>query len=262
MRYIDRADLQRLGEAGARNYSLGNNDIAVRILGSSWLIVKDLNDHFAPHLKKDGYWEAWISLWISQNVKPGSVCIDGGANYGYYTFQLLLHGCKVFAIEANPHLIPYLETSLKLNGDFPLTIIHAALTDGSTDKVTLIVTESYLHSTIIIDREAKDLVEVNTVRLLDFANKKVDFIKLDIEGAEDQVLPDLVKLQKKNANLVCLMEWVYDAYPNKSRELFDYMIDNFKLSYVDYDGGEVPVTSYSFIEEETVDLRMYVLRKK
>jgi FkbM family methyltransferase len=262
MRYIDRADLQRISLAGAGSYSLGDNNIALRILGSSWLSVKDLDDQFVPHLKRDGYWEAWISLWISQNVAPGSVCIDGGANYGYYTFQLLLHGCKVFAIEANPHLIPYLETSLKLNGDLPLTIMNVALTDGSTETVTLTVTESSLHSTIIINREAKDTVEVKTVRLLDFANKKVDFIKLDIEGAEDQALPDLIKLQKKNPNLLCLMEWVYDAYPNKSRELFDYIIENFNIAYVDYYGGEIPVTSYDFIKKETLDLRMYVLRKK
>jgi FkbM family methyltransferase len=262
MKYIDRADLQRLGETGAYNYSLGDNNIAVRILGSYWLSVNDVDDEFVPHLKRDGYWEAWISLWISQNVKPGSICIDGGANYGYYTFQLLLHGCKVFAIEPNPHLIPHLEASLELNGKLPLTIMNAALTDGSTDKVTLTITESYLHSTVIIDRNAKDTAEVKTVRLLDFANKKVDFIKLDIEGAEDQALPDLVKLQKKNPDLVCLMEWVYDVYPNKSRELFDYIIENFNIAYVDYGGAEVPVTSYDFIEAETLDLRMYVLRKK
>jgi len=63
-------------------------------------------------------------------------------------------------------------------------------------------------------------------------------------------------------DLVCLMEWVYDAYPNRSRELFDYIIDNFSIAYVEYDGTEVPVLSYEFIKSETTDLRMYVLRKK
>jgi FkbM family methyltransferase len=262
MIYTNRQDLERIGRAGARQINLPDGTIATRILGSAWLCVKDVKDEFVPHIKRDGYWEAWISLWISQNVTHGSVCIDGGANYGFYTFQLLLHGCKVFAIEANPNLIPYLEMSLSLNGDFPLTIINSALTDGSTDKVTLTVAKSYLHSTIIINREAKDLVEVSTTRLLDFAKEKVDFIKLDIEGAEDQALPDLIALQKKNPKLVCLMEWVYDSYPDKSRQLFSYIDENFQISYVDYDGTEVPVTNYSFIETETLDLRMYVLRKK
>jgi FkbM family methyltransferase len=262
MIYTNRQDLEKIAIAGVCQANLVDGKLATRILGSAWLCVKDVDDEFVPHLKRDGYWEAWISLWISQNVKPGSVCIDGGANYGYYTFQLLLHGCKVFAIEANPHLIPYLEASLTLNGNFPLTIINSALTDGSTDKVTLTVTESYLHSTIIISREAKDLVEVNTTRLLDFAKENVDFIKLDIEGAEDQALPDLIELQKNNPKLLCLMEWVYDAYPNKSRELFSYINDNFQMAYIEYDGSEIPVTDYSFIERERIDLRMYVLRKK
>jgi FkbM family methyltransferase len=262
MKYKDRQDIETIGKTGAFNYKI-NNNIATRILSSYWLYVEDKEDHFVPHLKRDGYWESWISLWISQNVAPGSVCIDGGANYGYYTFQLLLHGCQVYAIEANPNLIPYLETSLELNGsNFPLTIINKAITDGSTETVFLNITESSLHSTVGIERNSVDTVEVKTIRLLDFIDKKIDFIKLDIEGNEDQALLDLIELQKKNSNLVCLMEWVYDAYPNKSRELFAYMVNNFQMSYVEYDGSETPVTDYSFIERERIDLRMYVLRKK
>jgi hypothetical protein len=34
------------------------------------------------------------------------------------------------------------------------------------------------------------------------------------------------------------------------------------MSYGNYDGTEVLVTDYSFIKKETIDLRMYVLRKK
>ena len=205
MKYKDRQDLEKIGKKGAFNYNI-NDNIATRILSSYWLYVEDKEDHFVPHLKRDGYWESWISLWISQNVAPGSVCIDGGANYGYYTFQLLLHGCQVFAIEANPHLIPYLETSLELNGsNFPLTIINKAITDGSTETVFLNITESFLHSTVGIERNSVETVEVKTIRLLDFIDEKIDFIKLDIEGNEDQALLDLIELQKKKSNLVCLM---------------------------------------------------------
>jgi FkbM family methyltransferase len=261
MKYKNRQDIETIGKTGAFNYKI-NDNIATRILSSYWLYVEDKEDHFVPHLKRDGYWESWISLWISQNVAPGSVCIDGGANYGYYTFQLLLHGCEVYAIEANPNLIPYLETSLKLNGNFPLTIINKALTDGSTETVILNITESPLHSTVSIERLVKETINIPTIRLLDFIDKKIDFIKLDIEGCEDQVLSDLIELQNKNPNLICLIEWVYDAYPNKSKDLYNYISKNFILSYVEYDGSEVPVSSYSFIKNETLDLRMYVLRKK
>jgi FkbM family methyltransferase len=263
MIYIDRQDIEKIASTGVYNYELPNGSLATRVLGSFWLSVNDAEDQFVPHLKRDGYWESWIALWISQNVDPGSTCIDGGANYGYYTFQLLLHGCKVYAIEANPHLIPYLETSLELNGNIlPLTIVNKAITDGSTETVTLNITESPLHSTVGIERNPINTAEVKTTRLLDYIDEKIDFIKLDIEGNEDQALADLIVLQNKYPDLVCLMEWVYDAYPNKSKELFSYIIDNFYLSYVDYDGTEVFIFSYDFIAAEEVDLRMYVLRKK
>jgi FkbM family methyltransferase len=262
MKYLDRQDLEKIGSTGVQHYKLPNNTIATRILSSYWLALKNGNDDFVPHLKKDGYWESWISLWVSQNVAPGSICIDGGANYGYYTFQLLLHGCKVFAIEANPNLIPYLKTSLSLNGNLPLTIINSAITDGSTESVTLNIAKSPLHSSIFFEKNVTDKIEVTTTRLKDFDKYDIDFIKLDIEGNENQALPDLIELQKKNPNLLCLMEWVYDTYPNKSKDLYEYIVDNFLVSYVDYDGTEVKVTSYDFIKNETIDLRMYVLRSK
>ncbi len=262
MIYISRKDIETIGTTGAYQYDLPDGKMAARVLSSFWLCLNDTEDDFVPHIKRDGFWESWISLWMSQNIDPGSVCIDGGANYGYYTFQLLLHGCKVYAIEANPNLIPYLEASLQLNGNLPLTIVNKAITDGSTETVTLNITESPLHSTVGIERQAVEKVEVKTTRLLDYIDEKIDFIKLDIEGNEDQALADLIVLQNKYPDLVCLMEWVYNAYPNKSKELFSYIIDNFYLSYVDYDGTEVFIFSYDFIETDNVDLRMYVLRKK
>lgn len=263
MRFNNRQELENIGKVGSYHYELDDDKIAVRILSSFWLSVQDKDDHFVPHLKRDGFWESWVSLWISKNVKPGSVCIDGGANYGYYTFQLLLHGCKVIAIEANPHLIPHLNESLRLNGDLPLTIINAAITNGSTDKITLSVTNSFLHSTVRDFRnDTVEKVEVDTISLSSFKNNQIDFIKLDIEGVEDEVLPDVLNLQNTNPNVVCLFEWVYDSYPNKSRELYEYIINNFSVSYVDFDGEETQLKSYDQIIQETVDLRMYVLRKK
>lgn len=265
MKFLNRQDIEKIGRAGAAHYTIDNTKIATRLLSSYWLCVEDSEDHFVPHLKRDGFWESWISLWMSQNVSPGSTCIDGGANYGFYTFQLLLHGCKVYAIEANPNLIPYLETSLELNGNLPLTIVNSAITDGSTETVVLNITESALHSTVhgnFVERSVKETAVVKTTRLLEYIDEKIDFIKLDIEGNEDQALPDLILLQKKYPDLVCLMEWVYDAYPNKSKELYEYMSQNFEISYVGYAGEEIPLLSYEFIEKENVDLRMYILRAK
>jgi FkbM family methyltransferase len=262
VKYNDRIDIERIGVTGSYYYNISDNIISARILSSFWLVMEDSNDEFVPHLKKDGFWESWVSLWISQNVSPGSICIDGGANYGYYTFQLLLHGCEVYSIEANPFLIPFLEKSLKLNGKLPLTIINSAITDGTTDKIVLNITKSPLHSSVLNFKTSESQVEVNTISLQSFKGKKIDFIKLDIEGCEQQVLPDLFLLQNENPNMVCLIEWVYDSYPNKSRQFYEYLINHFYVTYIDFDGKEKNLESYEFIENETLDLRMYVLRKK
>jgi hypothetical protein len=52
-----------------------------------------------------------------------------------------------------------------------------------------------------MDSDKDGIIEVETVRLRDFLNKKVDFLKIDIEGAEINVLKDSSDLLHNVENL-------------------------------------------------------------
>src|SRR5580704_6922794 len=111
MRFSSREEVERIGRAGVASYEScteGQPIIVSRQLSSFWIASRPDDPGLSEHFKNDGFWEAWITLWISRNVAPGSVCVDAGANYGYFTFQLVQNGCMVLAYEANPELIPYL----------------------------------------------------------------------------------------------------------------------------------------------------------
>ena len=272
MEFFSRQEVEKIGKAGTctftANVDTHNQDVPAQVsrqLSSYWIASKPTDRGISEHFKNDGFWEAWISLWISRNVKPGSVCIDAGANYGYFTFQLAQHGCKVLAIEANSELIPYLKKSVELNGCADrVRVMNNAISEVSHRMLTLNLTESSLNSTIINSGQTIAEISVETIALNDVASFEggIDFVKMDIEGAEELAFAGMQRLWDVNPKCVFLMEFVNDHYAEHGKLFYDRMATDFKIGYVDYNGDEQPVSDFSFFQNDTEDFRMIVLRKK
>lgn len=271
MRYYSRKEVESIGKAGAYSYDDvidGKSIIVSRQLASYWLATLPDDKGLSVHFKEDGFWEAWITLWISRNVSPNAVCIDAGANYGYFTFQLAAHGCEVYAIEANPALIPFLLKSVELNGFADrVHVVNAAVSDTDGKKVRLHITESSGNSSINTYTHTNDLilreVDVETIALSRYSGiTPIDFIKMDIEGAEELAFDGLGRLLRMNPKCVILLELVYELYPERAKLFYNKISESCVVSYVDYDGNEQPVKDYSFIENDTEAFRMFVVRSK
>ncbi|HXH19076.1 MAG TPA: FkbM family methyltransferase [Chitinophagales bacterium] len=233
----------------------GQRIIVGRMLGSYWLAAKEDDKGMSEHIMRDGFWESWITLWMVRNVKPGTVCIDAGANYGYFTFLLARLGCKVVAVEANPEIIPFLEKSVELNNcEKQVKVIHAAAS-AKRGKVKLNLKESTLNSTVI-DIPTQQSYEVKAIAL-DSLREKAGFVKMDIEGAEESAWQGMKKLK---GNCVTLMEFVPDHYKERGRLFFDAMNETHHISYVDFSGNEQPLSSHDFFLRDTEPFRMLVLR--
>lgn len=267
MQYNSRADVENIGSAGAYFTDTeieGKPASITRQLAAYWLACKQSDTGISEHHRKDGFWESWITLWMSRNVKPSSVCIDGGSNYGYYTFFLANHGCNVVALEANPEIIPFLKKSVELNGcSDRVTILHAAIADESNKTIKLGLLPSSLNSTIV---ERDDLIgsfEVKTKSLDDVAAEfgEIDFIKLDIEGAELLAWKGMQNLLENNPHCTVLMEFVKEHYEQKGKLFFAEIYKNCNVNYVDYNGDEQPC-GFDFLETDTEDYRMIVIRKR
>ena len=145
-----------------------------------------------------------------QFVKPGDVCIDGGANQGVYTLAFLARvGSEgaVVAIEPMEYCINMIAESAKLN-DFsaPITV-HAALSN-KVGSAVLDFSDGVGFGSIVRDFGNRDTLKVTTTTIdsvVGNANlKKVDFIKLDIEGAELMALEGATNTLKNLKPTVCL----------------------------------------------------------
>jgi FkbM family methyltransferase len=135
---------------------------------------------------------------LHYHIKPGDVVIDAGAYTGDYTvFAAKKAGRegKVIAFEPDEKNLRVLRRNLahdKLNN---VTIIPR----GLWDKNTSLSLDSFngLHSTISSGGKEKIQVAKLDDEIKKLNLKKIDFIKMDIEGAEIEAVKGAIKILKK-----------------------------------------------------------------
>ena len=136
-------------------------------------------------------YEPDVSGALANRIRSGWTCVDVGAHLGYFTLLLAhLVGEKghVFAFEALPENARWLRENVALN-DFTVhvTIENLGVTDGKEPTVWL---NAPLHYTsewsIVRPSPVHRSIKVQATSLDQYFARgpKVDFIKMDIEGAE------------------------------------------------------------------------------
>jgi FkbM family methyltransferase len=134
---------------------------------------------------------------IQRWVRPGQTVIDVGANIGVHTLllaQLVGPGGKVHCFEPDPQSSRWLLENVRLSGLDQVTPWSLAL--GSRDGVAELHldikasrTTSLLSGWVPpIDHHSRQRMRVATARLDDLQIGKVDFVKIDVEGTELDVL--------------------------------------------------------------------------
>jgi len=129
-------------------------------------------------------------------LEPGQVIFDVGANIGYYTLLASLRvgsGGKVFAFEPSPRNISYLHRHLVLNGASNVVVVPAACSDRNSLAVfeqNAACAEGRLAAPGAT-AEGTDLALAATVTIdgvVSLTGYVPDVLKIDVEGAEEQVL--------------------------------------------------------------------------
>lgn len=137
---------------------------------------------------------------VKQQVRPGDVIIDIGANIGYYTLlfaQLVGDTGHVVAFEPDPENFALLYKNINLNQYRNVTLVQKAVaTENSFAQLYLCDDNKGMHR--LYDSVCcQSSIEVKTVCLDDYLPqlvKKVDFVKIDIEGAEYNALQGMQKI--------------------------------------------------------------------
>jgi FkbM family methyltransferase len=243
--YAERSEFERFCRATCQAVWLGADSVLCRVLGK-YLFYTDPQDvGITPHLCLDGFWESWITIALARQIRPGWHCVDVGAHCGYYTTLMadaVGETGRVLAIEPNPDLTSRLQLTLEANGLLDRsTVLTKAAANRSGCRTALAVPHKRpLNATICRDAGPDDRVfEVETISLDDATRdwKRVDFVKIDAEGAEESIWQGLQRTVCTNPDLRILMEfkpWLWTA-PRLFLE--QILADGFWLRHVDFEGG-------------------------
>jgi FkbM family methyltransferase len=181
-----------------------------RIVAGSRLVRKDRNYHLwdTPH---GSYWitegsdymlhynlaEQECNIYGSgeRAVKPGDIVLDCGANVGVFTREALAHGARlVVAIEIAPENIECLRRNLDQEVKSGRVIIYPKGVWDKDDVLTLKVAPGNSPADSVVIQQpgaqAGPQVPLTTIdKIVDELKlERVDFIKMDIEGAERNAL--------------------------------------------------------------------------
>lgn len=138
--------------------------------------------------------------FIEDSVEAGGVFVDVGANIGGYAVRLARKS-RVYAFEPHPRNYALLRSNLKLNDLDEVSAYNCAVSDavGSANLYT-----SRFHGCHSIVNPQKEHVTVAVTTLDKILSdvKKIDVLKIDVEGAEPHVFRGAVKTCLKTRFIV------------------------------------------------------------
>jgi FkbM family methyltransferase len=139
------------------------------------------------------------SKFISNGGAP--FIIDSGSNIGISAlfFKTLYPKARLLCFEPDPHAFQILQANMQYNKIKDTTLVNAAISNkvGEIDFFgQIFVNSPDARGNSIIDawglqRTINNTTRVKSVKLSAYIHSKVDFLKLNIEGAEQQVIEDL-----------------------------------------------------------------------
>jgi FkbM family methyltransferase len=178
---------------------LGDHRAVCRVLGRYIAFVDTTDVGFATHLLMDGAWEMWLTEYMIRTIKPGWTVFDVGANFGYYSLlmaDLVGHTGRCVAYEPNPHVARFARESLSVNGFGGWTEVREVALSREAGSAIFYLPHGEPKNARIVD--SVDPVAVASgwgqyidviVRPLDQEfGGKIDFLKIDAEGAEGAII--------------------------------------------------------------------------
>jgi FkbM family methyltransferase len=239
----DRRSLEAAIRGRCHTIRIDPETILCRILGRYKFFVDSRDRGLAPHLMMDGYWEYWITDFMWRNISKNMTVVDLGANFGYYTMlmaDLVGPQGKVLAFEPNLRLLDLLQRNVDINGFTRWTRCASKAIAGRTGarlKFRASVLDPKNGSLMVgPDALGADFVEteVETLALNDLDVDAVDFMKVDVEGAEEALWSGIGHLLQRSPRIKILLE--FNAFRCQDpQRLLDEIAAVFPLRQLDDD---------------------------
>mgnify|MGYP005839807013 CR=1 FL=1 len=178
---------------------------------------------------KDRY-EASALATAARHIAPGSVVFDVGANVGYTALRFAqamdAHSALV-AIEPDSANFQHLQRHLGVLAVPQVRLIQAIVTDHDGQERLLLDADLPVNHRISLSGEGVPVQAVTLDTLaLEYPDKRVSLIKIDVQGAEKRVLEGAqgVLTRDKPALFVEFYEPALREFGTSSADLFDFIM--------------------------------------
>jgi len=197
-----------------------------------------------------------VMRYILSNVSPGAICVDIGAHIGSMSVCLWSKvgpTGKVISVEADPDNVIRLKANLRLNKCPDNLVVSAAMTDKTGNAKLRCYPQSRGWQTLGDPAFALGyksyLVEVPTISFEHLAEMyelaSVDFVKIDVEGAEICVLNGMQRFLREKRIECIIFEVNYLMLAGMNRAVPELMQlwneFDYQLWRLAHDGSPIPI---------------------
>jgi FkbM family methyltransferase len=206
---LDQDRSAQSGATGLHGTYVGGNRMLISTTWGGRLLVPADDISLMPELVANGTYDAPFTAFVQRNIKPGDTVIDVGAHVGLFTLLLaysVWDTGRVIAYEPCPRMLELLRDNVGmgwLDDRVEIVAKAAAATSGSLSFLAptrytmtgslrpvepLLTTQDRVDTVHRIEVEAEP-IDVHVGRF-----EQIDLIKIDVEGAENQVFTGMEQL--------------------------------------------------------------------
>jgi FkbM family methyltransferase len=236
------------------------SDVALADLGEFRIHAAASDAAVGRHVLAGAY-EPEVSAVFRRTLRPGMGVLDLGANIGYFTMlaaALVGADGHVLAFEPNPRNTRLLEASRRANGFGQVTVCQAAAgprvgllalhrTHSNGTTSALPDDPRGMPGAILAEMGAADLVPCLPPDALVPAGRRIDLVKVDVEGAEYLALSGCAAILARDRPVI-VSEFSPDLMPGISGidgpGYLDWLAgQGYRLAVLEPDGTERPAAT-------------------
>ena len=191
-----------------------------------------------------------------ESSRKDPIIIDGGSNIGLSLlyFKTLYKKSRIISFEPDPEIFKILQENVKKNKLENISLYQKGL--GKEDQYTFFKQDGMAGGSV---NEQGSGIKIQMVRLSEYLNEPIDFLKLNIEGQEHNVIEELFISKKIQIINEMVIEYHGFSYLNQTLGDILKILDNSNFRYFihDFDNETCSVTKPPFQYEE--DHKWYCL---
>ena len=190
-----------------------------KILTINPIQVNDFKMYIDPtdalELKTGKIFEKFETELAKKEIKRNDIVLDIGANIGYFTLifsKLVGDNGKVYAFEPEPNNFAILKKNIEINNIHNVILIQKAISDISKKISFYICDYNHAQHRAYPSPRCDKEITVDSITIDEYFSeskfsRKINFVKIDVEGSEYDVINGLRKTLELNPHLKILCEF-------------------------------------------------------